>query len=99
VRPKKTRWVRCAPGERCFRPKCKSTKKLEGVILTLDEFEAIRLSDWEELDQVDVAKKMNVHRSTVSRILASGRKKIADALTNLKAIKVRGGCCKMLGRG
>lgn len=99
MRPKKTRWVRCAPGERCFRPKCKSTKKLEGVILTLDEFEAIRLSDWEELDQVDVAKKMNVHRSTVSRILASGRKKIADALTNLKAIKVRGGCCKMLGRG
>ena len=99
MRPKKTRWVHCAPGERCFRPKCKSGKKLEGVILSLDEFEAIRLSDWEELDQVDVAKKMNVHRSTVSRILASGRKKIADALTNLKAIKVQGGCCKMLGKG
>ena len=93
MRPKKTRWVRCEPGERCFRPKCKPHIELEGVILSLDEFEAVRLTDWEGLDQVDVAKKMNVHRSTVSRILASARRKIADALTNIKAIKVEGGCC------
>lgn len=97
MRPKKTRWVHCQPGERCFRPTCKSVSKIEGVILSLDEFEAIRLSDWEELDQIAVAKKMNVHRSTISRILANGRKKIADALTNIKAIKVEGGCCKVLG--
>ncbi|NLE64760.1 MAG: DUF134 domain-containing protein, partial [Elusimicrobia bacterium] len=47
MRPKKTRWVKCLPGERCFRPKCKKPGELEGVTLTLDEFEAIRLADLE----------------------------------------------------
>ncbi len=67
-----------------------------GVQLSLDEFEAVRLCDLEGYEQVDIAKQMQVHRSTVSRILASGRKKIADALTNLKAIKVEGGCCEFV---
>ncbi len=96
MRPKKTRWVECAPGERCFRPVCEPKEKLEGVHLTLDEFEAMRLCDLEGYDQVDIARQMQVHRSTVSRILASGRKKIADALTHLKAIKIEGGCCEFV---
>ena len=96
MRPKKTRWVQCRPGERCFRPLCEPKRKLEGVQLSLDEFEAVRLCDLEGYDQVDIARQMQVHRSTVSRILASARKKIADALTNLKAIKIEGGCCEFL---
>lgn len=101
MRPKKTRWVRCEPGERCFRPKCKSLDELEGVILTVDEFEALRLSYLEGRDQEDAARLLKVHRSTVSRILASANKKIADALVNMKAIKIEGGCCKFVrpGRG
>ena len=98
MRPKKTRWIKCKPGERCFRPQCKKLSKLDGVILTLDEFEAIRLSNLENLEQEKVAKKMKVHRSTVSRIIASAHKKIADALVNIKAIKIEGGCCKVIGR-
>ncbi|MFZ5801596.1 MAG: DUF134 domain-containing protein [Candidatus Omnitrophota bacterium] len=94
-RPKKTRWISCRPHERCFRPLCKKGKKLEGVILTLDEFEAIRLCDGERRDQDAVAKKMKVHRSTVSRILASAHRKTADAFVNLKAIRIRGGCCEV----
>ncbi|MBU2567549.1 MAG: DUF134 domain-containing protein [Elusimicrobia bacterium] len=38
---------------------------------------------------------MKVHRSTVLRILDSANKKIADALVNIKAIKIEGGCCKL----
>ena len=95
MRPKKIRWVKCDPGERCFRPKCKSVNKLRGVSLAIDEFEAVRLSDLEGLTQVKVAKKMKVHRSTISRILESAHKKIADALVNVKAIKIEGGCCKI----
>ena len=78
MRPKKTRWVKCEPGERCFRPQCKKNTKLEGVVLTVDEFEAIRLADLESLTQDRVAKQMKVHRSTISRIIASAHKKIAD---------------------
>lgn len=95
MRPKKTRWIKCEPGERCFRPRCTPAKKLQGVQLTLDEFEAIRLCDLEGFEQNRIAKQMKVHRSTISRILAAAHLKIADALVNLKAIKIEGGCCKV----
>jgi predicted DNA-binding protein (UPF0251 family) len=99
MRPKKTRFVKCEPGEKCFRPQCKSLSELEGVILTIDEYEAVRLSDLEELTQEEAAKKMKVHRSTISRILTSAHRKIADAIVNVKAIRIEGGSCKIIKRG
>lgn len=95
MRPKKTRWVKCEPGERCFRPQCKPLNKLEGVFMSLDEFEAVRLADFKGLKQVDAAKRMKISRSTFSRIITSAHSKIGDALVNVKAIKIEGGCCKI----
>ena len=95
MRPKKTRWVKCAPGERCFRPLCRPLNKLEGIFLTLDEFEAVRLHDLDGLRQEEASMKMKVSRPTFSRILTSAHKKIGDALVNIKAIKIEGGCCKI----
>jgi len=95
MRPKKTRWIKCAPGERCFRPRCRPLKKLEGVFLTLDEYEAIRLADVDELKQEEAAKMMKVSRPTFSRIINSAHKKIGDALVNIKAIRIEGGCCEV----
>lgn len=92
MRPKKTRWIKCLPGERCFRPRCKSSAKLEGVVLTVDEFEAIRLACLEGMKQEDAAKSMKISRPTFSRIITSACKKLADALVNVKAIKIEGGC-------
>ena len=63
------------------------------MILTIDEFEAVRLADLEGLTQVKIAKQMKVHRSTVSRIIESAHRKIADAFVNIKAVKIEGGCC------
>lgn len=97
MRPKKMRWVKCEPGERCFRPLCKPLKQLEGVLLTLDEFEAMRLSDCKGFKQKDAAKRMKISRSTFSRIVSSARGKVSDALVNIKAIKIEGGCCKVVG--
>ena len=99
MRPKKTRWIKCMPGERCFRPQCGSLKQLKGVYLTLDEFEAVRLSDVEGLKQAEAAKKIKVSRPTFSRILTSAHKKIGDALVNVKAIKIEGGSCEIVKRG
>ncbi|MDP8218372.1 MAG: DUF134 domain-containing protein [Candidatus Theseobacter exili] len=93
MRPKKKRWVECRPGEKCFRPQCKPLNKLDGVVLSIDEFEAVRLADLEGLDQAEVAGRMKVHRSTVSRMLSSARRNIADALVNVKAIRIEGGAC------
>ena len=98
MRPKKIRWVKCDPGERCFRPLCKPLNKLEGVYLTLDEFEAVRLACLEELKHIDAAKLMKISRPTFSRILTSAHRKIADGLVNIKAIRIEGGCCKVGGR-
>ncbi|MDD5613772.1 MAG: DUF134 domain-containing protein [Candidatus Omnitrophica bacterium] len=99
MRPKKTRWVTCAPKERCFRPQCKPKNSLQGVILNLDEFEVMRLTHLEGYEQEKIAKQMKIHQSTISRILASAHKKVTDALVNIKAIKIKQGCCQIAGSG
>lgn len=96
MRPKKTRWVKCVPGERFFKPLCRPLSKLKEVRLTLDEFEAVRLACLENLKQADAAKRMRISRPTFSRIIASAHRKIADGLVNIKAIRIQGGCCKVI---
>ncbi len=96
MRPKKTRWVECEPEERCFRPLCRPLRKLKGVCLSIDEFEALRLANLEGLKQEEAAKRMHISRPTFSRIITSAHTKIADALVNIKAIKIEGGCCKII---
>jgi len=98
MRPKKTRWIKCAPQERCFKPLCKPLSKLENIYLTLDEFEAVRLACLEGLKQVDAAKRLKISRPTFSRILTSAQRKIADGLVNIKAIRIEGGCCQIIKR-
>ena len=95
MRPKKTRRVKCEPGERCFKPRCKPLSELEGVYLTLDEFEAVRLADVERLKQEEAAKKMKISRPTFSRIINGAHQKIGDALVNIKVIRIEGGCCEI----
>lgn len=65
--------------------------KLEEAVLKLDEFEAVRLSDVEGLEQEAAAEKMAVSRQTFGNILASARRKIADAIVHGKALKIEGG--------
>lgn len=96
MRPKKTRWVKCMPGERCFKPICKPLNKLKSAYLSLDEFEAVRLADLEGLKQAEAAKRLKISRPTFSRIVSSARNKIADGLVNIKAIRIEGGCCKIV---
>lgn len=98
MRPKKTRWVACEPGERCFRPQCKPLKELKGITLSLDEFEALRLAHLENYDQSKIARQMKIHQSTISRILTSAHKKVTDALVNVKAIRIEQGCCQIIKR-
>jgi predicted DNA-binding protein (UPF0251 family) len=64
----------------------------------LDEFEAVRLADLEEMKQEDAARRMRISRPTFSRIVSLAHNKIADGLVNIKAIRIEGGCCKIIGR-
>lgn len=61
---------------------------LEEVDLKMDEFEALRLCDFNEMGQVEAAQKMKISQSTLQRLLESARKKVASALVEGKAIKI-----------
>lgn len=98
MRPKKTRWVKCDPSERCFVPCGKTLKQTAPITISLDEFEAMRLLDLEELTQEETAKRMKIHRSTVSRIIASAHKKLAKSLVDIQSFKIEGGCCRIIKR-
>lgn len=98
VRPKKIRHVGHEPGATYFKPKAIPLSELEEISITVDELEALRLSDLSGLNQTDAAEKMNIHQSTFQRTLSSARKKVSDALVNGKVIMIKGGSYKMIGR-
>ncbi len=64
---------------------------MDEVVLSLDEYESVRLADFEELYQEQAAVKMGISRQTFGRIIESAHKKIADVLIHGKALKIEGG--------
>ena len=90
-RPRHCRRVWQLPQANYYKPRGIPLSVLEEVTLTVDEFEAIRLTDLEGLYQADAAEKMNISRQTLGRILESAHKKIADALVHGKALLIKGG--------
>jgi predicted DNA-binding protein (UPF0251 family) len=88
ARPIKPRRVQFDPKAVYFKPRALPLSTLEEVELNLDEMEALRLCELEELDQIEAAKEMQISQSTLQRLLSSAHKKIADALINGKAIKI-----------
>lgn len=89
ARPIKPRQVFFDPNVTYFKPRAVPLSMLEEVDLGMDELEALRFCDFKNLSQVKAAKKMKISQSTLQRILASARKKIAEALIEGKAIKIR----------
>lgn len=81
-----------------FKPAGIRMAELGEVRLLVEEAEAIRLKDLEGMEQEECAQKMNISRSTFSRLLDSARQKIADALLNGKAIRIEGGNFEMAVR-
>ena len=61
------------------------------IILTVDEFEAIRLIDQQGYSQLECGNYMQVARTTVQMIYNSARKKLADALVDGLPIRIEGG--------
>ena len=96
-RPKKTRFVSAYPSIAAFVPHGISVSG--EVFMSVEELEAIRLSDFEHLDQESAANMMEVSRHTYGRILANARSIVAEALITGKALKVEGGAYEFRGRG
>ena len=81
-----------------FKPAGVALTTLEEERISVEEAEAMRLKDLEDLELEDCARRMNISRTTFSRILSSARRRIADALLNGKAIRIEGGNFKMAVR-
>lgn len=91
VRPRRCRRVRYRGDFHYFKPRGIPVNELDEVELKVEEFEALRLKDLEDMDQNRAAEKMEISQSTFHRILVEARKKIADALVKGKAIRIEGG--------
>lgn len=98
-RPRLCRRIWFNPEVNYFKPAGIRLSEIDETVLTREEFEAVRLKDFENLEQEKAAKKMNISQPTFSRLLEVGRKKIASALVKGNAIKIYGGNFKMATRG
>ncbi len=90
-RPRKRRNVCCLPEISEFIPRQEGAPQRESVVITVDEYEAIRLIDNEGLSQEECSDLMNVARTTAQQIYTTARRKIARALVEGLPIKIEGG--------
>ena len=89
--PKKPRTISQPPGAYEFRPAGVSQRNAGRVILSIDEYEAMRLIDYDEVDQSVAAEQLGVSRPTCMRMVARARRKVAEALSGGKTIVIEGG--------
>lgn len=90
-RPFKPRRISCAPGVTVYKPAGIPARELAWMRLGVDEYEAVRLVDYEGLEQEAAAERLGVSRPTVSRILTRGRRKLAQMLVDGAALLIEGG--------
>ncbi|ADY55724.1 UPF0251 protein [Syntrophobotulus glycolicus DSM 8271] len=94
-RPVKWRKVEYIPNNTYFVPcpkgSCREYSDVNEVQIKIEELEAMRLKDIEELSQEECAEKMEVSRQTFQNIIDEARKKVVFALVEGKAISIGGG--------
>lgn len=90
-RPKRCRKVCYTPGYTFFKPQGIPLDNLSWTDLGLDELEALRLADVENLSQAKAAALMDVSQPTFNRILSGARTKVARCLLDGDAIRMSDG--------
>jgi predicted DNA-binding protein (UPF0251 family) len=97
-RPYCCRRIAGQPAAPIFAPIGIPLLELDEVVMSLDEFEAMRLADLDGLYQERAADQMKVSRTTFSRIIESAHRKVADAIVHGKALRIEGGPVQVEGR-
>ncbi len=90
-RTTKRRKIRSFPNYYSFIPEDADPGRIETVMLSLDEFETIRLLDHEGLNQEECAARMGVARTTVTAMYESARRKTVAAIVEGKKLCIAGG--------
>lgn len=89
ARPVRCRRICFEPKYDSFAPRGKASTAQ--VLLTVDEFEAVRLVDFEKRTHEQCARQMGISRTTVTEMYERARTKIADCIVNGKTLCISGG--------
>lgn len=95
-RPRKCRRVCALPGCTQFAP---ADSAGADVVMSVDEYEAIRLIDHEGLTQEECAAQMDVARTTAQAIYAAARRKLAECIVLGRPLKITGGDVRLCDSG
>lgn len=95
ARPRKWRKVCCLPENSRFGPLDTTVSQNEFIVMSVDEYETIRLIDLEGLTQEECADQMHIARTTAQRIYSDARKIIAQSLVNGRVLLIEGGDYKL----
>lgn len=91
ARTPKERTIEHPPLFHCFKPAGISADKLVQVVLELDEYESIRLADYEGLEHEVAAMQMAISRSTFTRLVERARAKVAKLIVEGVNLTIDGG--------
>ena len=91
ARPEKNRNVLAPPLFSSFKPTGVRGRNIGQILLSLDEYEALRLADYDGLEHIEASEKMNISRPTFTRLITRARKKIADFIIEGKILQIEGG--------
>lgn len=91
ARPEKNRKISQPPIMKGFKPYGIPRCKVETIQLPLEEYESIRLVNYEMMSQKDAAVLMDISRPTLTRIYNKALKNISKAFIEGKAIEIEGG--------
>lgn len=94
-RPKKRRKVCSMPANREFAPVGAGFQLADAVMMTVEEYETIRLIDHEGFIQEECARYMKIARTTVQLMYNEARKKLAATLVEGKPLIISGGCYQL----
>lgn len=86
---RKKRFARRLDGPRHYKPFGKALGKMDTINIELDEFEAIRLVDYEGYSQIEASESMQISRATIQRLLTKGRKKLVGAILMNDIIEIK----------
>ncbi|MEZ4908246.1 MAG: DUF134 domain-containing protein [Saprospiraceae bacterium] len=91
ARPQKVRRLLSPPLMVGFKPFGMPRQSSEAVKITFEEYESIKLVNYDRLSQDEAASLINVSRPTFTRIYNRALKSIAEAFVEGKAIEIGGG--------
>ncbi len=86
-RRKRLRKVVAPPGFKGYKPYGNSQHKKQYVELLYEEYEAIKLADYDLMNHLEASILMGVSRPTFARIYESARRKLANALVETREIR------------